>query len=154
LQVASAKAVQVHWYQYPLQDAATEALNTPQLFLPQRNPADIHWQHWLLKSQGEGGGNVVEGSRIPERLASLSAAERKDWLLMRKIDTVPRPELVPVLRRGLIQMAQSLVSELGVFICGRDVHPAGYLLRSKPMHAVETGVHRGEGVIDTLALAD
>lgn len=151
LQVASAKAVQVHWYQHPQQDAATLALNTPQLFLSQLNPTESDWPHWLLKSQGEGGGNVVEGSRIPERLASLPAAERMDWLLMRRIATAPRPELVPVLRRGLIQMAQSLVSELGVFITGRDLNPAGYLLRSKPETALETGVHRGAGCVDTLA---
>lgn len=151
LQLASAKAVQVHWFHHPVLDETRGALDTPQFFVPQVEPVHIDWQHWLLKSQGEGGGNVVEGNRIPERIARLSAAERSDWLLMRKIDTVPRPELVPVLRRGLIQMAQHLVSELGVFITGRDLDPAGYLLRSKPAHAVETGVHRGEGAIDVLA---
>lgn len=153
LQLASAKAVQVHWYQHPEQDAATHALDTPQIFLPQLNPTESDWQHWLLKSQGEGGGNVLEGARIPERIASLSVAERLDWLLMRRIATVPRPELVPVLRRGVIQLAQSLVSELGVFISGRDLNPACYLLRSKPENALETGVHRGAGCIDTLAQA-
>ena len=151
-QLASAKAVQVHWHQHPQQDDAAMALDTPQYFLAQHNPAGFDASDWVLKSQGEGGGNVVQGADIPARIAGLTAAERADWLLMRKIATVPRPELVPVLQRGQIRMMQYLVSELGIFLSGSDLKPQGYLVRSKPAQALESGVHRGAGAIDTVAL--
>lgn len=154
LQVASAKAVQVCWYQQAMQDAAFHALDTPQQFLSAEFPPDMDWRDWLLKSQGEGGGNVVQGSAIADRIASLSAQERQEWLLMHRIRTVPRPGFIPVLRRGHIRMMPAMVSELGVFITGRDLQASGYLVRSKPEQALETGVHRGEGCIDVLALGE
>jgi len=153
LQLASSKAVQVQWYQCPERDAAAASMDTPQYFLddPAR-PATPVWRDWLLKSQGEGGGNVIEGDAIPPRIASLSAPERHDWLLMRRIDARVRTELVPVLRQGQIQMATRLVSELGVFLTGDALRADGYLVRSKPEHALESGVHRASGAIDTLAI--
>lgn len=153
LQLASAKAVQVHWYQCPERDAAAASVDTPQYYLddPDR-PAMPVWQDWLLKSQGEGGGNVIEGDAIPPRIASLSGPERHDWLLMRRIDARVRTELVPVLRQGQIQMTTRLVSELGVFLTGDALRAEGYLVRSKPERALESGVHRAGGAIDTLAL--
>lgn len=152
LQLASAKAVQVDWYQNPQPDAAAVALDTPQFLLPCVDQAEMEWPHWILKSLGEGGGNVVAGRDIPARLEGLSAAERGDWILMRKIDTVPRPELVPILQRGQIRLAHHRVSELGIFLTGSDVRPGGYLVRSKPAEALESGVHRGAGAIDVLAI--
>lgn len=151
LQLASAKAVQVHWYQNPQVDAAADALDTPQFFLPSTDPVDMEWPHWILKSLGEGGGNVVAGTDIPDRLKGLSAIERGDWILMRRIDTAPRTELVPIIQRGQIRMARHLVSELGIFLSGSELNPGGYLVRSKPAEALESGVHRGAGAIDVLA---
>ena len=152
LQIASAKAVQVHWYQQPQQDAARIALDLPQQFITHPIPQAIDWQHWLLKSQGEGGGNVLQGLAIPARLAELSPQERHDWLLMRRIDVQVCAEPIPVLRHGHIRMVPSLVSELGVFVTGAALRTEGYLLRSKPVLALETGVHRGEGCLDALAI--
>ncbi|MFZ5602761.1 MAG: hypothetical protein ACOY7J_09925 [Pseudomonadota bacterium] len=155
LQLASAKAVQVHWYRQPEADAATEALDTAQFFVADPQVQDVvNWPQWVLKSQGEGGGNVVQDEAIPARIATLSQQERREWLLMRKIPLVPRQSLVPVLRNGAIQFAQQLMSELGLFVLGDDVRIGGYLLRSKPVAALETGVHRGQGMIDTVAFSD
>lgn len=155
LQLASAKAVQVHWYRQPEEDAATAALDTPQFFVADPQVRNLgNWSQWVLKSQGEGGGNVVQDDAIPARIATLSPMERREWLLMRKIPLVPRQSLVPVLRNGAIQFAQQLVSELGLFVLGDELRMGGYLLRSKPSGALETGVHRGQGMIDTVAFAN
>lgn len=155
LQLASAKAVQVHWYRQPEEDAATAALDTPQFFVADPQVQNLgNWSQWVLKSQGEGGGNVVQDDAIPARIAALSPMERREWLLMRKIPLVPRQSLVPVLRNGAIQFAQQLVSELGLFVLGDELRVSGYLLRSKPSGALETGVHRGQGMIDTVAFAN
>lgn len=155
LQLASAKAVQVHWYRQPEEDAATAALDTPQFFVADPQVRNLgNWSQWVLKSQGEGGGNVVQDDAIPARIAALSPMERREWLLMRKIPLVPRQSLVPVLRNGAIQFAQQLVSELGLFVLGDELRVSGYLLRSKPSGALETGVHRGQGMIDTVAFAN
>lgn len=154
LQLASAKAVQVYWFEQNALDDATIALATPQYFARDpRLPRPLDLERWLLKSQGEGGGNVVQGEQIAARLVQLSATEQQDWLLMEKIPVAPRAGVIPVLRQGQIHMTQHLLSELGLFLAGDRMQPAGFLLRSKPVQALETGVHRGGGMIDTVAQA-
>lgn len=153
MQLAAAKAVQVHWYQHPQPDAAAACVDTPQFFLDDSaRPVDYGEHEWLLKSQGEGGGNVLAGNAIPQHIHTLSSAERHDWLLMRRIEARSREALVPVLRQGQIQMATGLVSELGLFLTGDALRADGYLVRSKPAQALESGVHRAGGSIDALAL--
>lgn len=155
LQLASAKTVQAHWFRQPVAGEEGAALQSAHLQLDEPGVAQIRdWSGWLLKSLGEGGGNVVQGDAIPLHLARLSAAEKSDWLLMQRIPVTPRAEVVPLLRKGRIEFARQLMSELGLFVLGDDVHDGGYLLRSKPVHALETGVHRGEGMIDVVAFRD
>jgi glutathione synthase len=152
LQLASAKAVQASWYADGNSGVAAAALDTEQLFLDDDRVSAIQdWSGWLLKSQGEGGGNVIQGDAIPARIQALAAREKSDWLLMRRIELLPRTGPVPMLRQGTLEFVQQLVSELGLFVLGDDLRDGGYLLRSKPAHALETGVHRGEGMIDAVA---
>ncbi len=155
LQLASAKAVQVYWYHHPQTDAAAAALAVPQHFVFDR-PAQVleAAERWILKSQGEGGGNVLQGADLIQRLSQLRSEDQGDWLLMQRIQPFQRASLVPVLRQGQLQWQHPLVSELGVFLTGDELRADGYLLRSKPTHVLEAGVHRGAGMIDTLALAD
>ncbi len=154
-QLASAKAVQAHWAATVQDGEDFTALHTGHQFLADLCAPNItDWSEWLLKSQGEGGGNVVQGDAIPLQLAKLSAREKPDWLLMRRIHVTPRTQVVPMLRKGRIEFVRHLMSELGLFVLGDDLHDGGYLLRSKPVHALETGVHRGEGMIDTVVFAD
>lgn len=155
LQLASAKAVQAHWAATTDSGIDHAALHTGHQFLQDLcAPAISDWSGWVLKSQGEGGGNVVQGDAIPLRLQQLSAQERHDWLLMRRIAVTLRAQGVPMLRKGRVEFAHHLVSELGLFVLGDDLHDGGFLLRSKPGHALETGVHRGEGMIDVVVLTD
>lgn len=154
LQLASAKAVQAHWAANINDGVDFAALHTGHQFMHDLCAPNISdWSEWLLKSQGEGGGNVVQGDAIPLQLEKLSAREKPDWLLMRRIHVTPRSQVVPMLRKGRIEFVRHLMSELGLFVLGDDLHDGGYLLRSKPVHALETGVHRGEGMIDVVALA-
>ena len=109
------------------------------------------WQDWVLKRYGEGGGNVVVGGVIPERWGSLSFEERAQWYLMERIDGVRRDSVL-VFRAGELRVLDAVVSEVGVFNVGVEGVFAGYLVRSKPAGAVEAGVHRGDGFLDTLVV--
>lgn len=109
------------------------------------------WRGWVLKRYGEGGGNVVVGDDIPERWRGLRFEEWDQWFLMERIDGV-RLDSVLFFRGGALGVLDAAVSEVGVFNVGCEGVYAGYLVRTKPFAAAEAGVHRGEGVLDTLVV--
>ncbi len=101
---------------------------------------------WLLKSQNEGGGNVLDERASHQQLAELGHQS----ILMEKISTAPRSEPVAVLANNNITEHTNIVSELGIFTLGEEHHYGGYLLRSKPQQQLESGVHRGGGFLDNI----
>ncbi len=102
---------------------------------------------WLLKSLGEGGGNVLqqidtekffmipEGAFLMERINSQQGNEKLLAYDGHQMVNVDRP-----------------VSEVGVFIAGDEHEYSGYLVRSKPRESLESGVHKGDGFLNTLFL--
>lgn len=127
------------------------ALSTPQ------HPAhDEHdtWSkitsgNWVLKSQGEGGGNV-----ICRHNADALRGPYDDAVLMKTIQAKHRSELITSVKGSEFATLEQAQSELGIFTAGEHQTYAGYLLRTKPSNAVESGVHRGFGMIDTVRLIE
>ncbi len=110
---------------------------------------DLNSGHWLLKSSGEGGGNVFDSLPTPAQFSLLS-----DPLLMRRIRPCLRSEPVTLLRGKEQRIINNAVSELGVFTVGANHSYGGYLLRTKSASALECGVHKGFGAIDTVVVAN
>ncbi|MGL5027654.1 MAG: glutathione synthase [Shewanella oncorhynchi] len=122
---------------------------------------------WVLKNQGEGGGNCLFGADISHELAELKPAQYQAWSLMRRLH--PRPKATPtlVVRDGEIETINDMIPEIGMFTVHIDGEPvmedssnndspgyAGYLVRSKSAMVTEGGVHSGQGVLDSLLFSD
>ena len=114
--------------------------------------------HWVLKNQGEGGGHCVFDQAILPKLQSLHASEYEAWSLMRRLYPRHRSKSALIVRRGEATVVDDLISEIGMFTLHLNGHSltselgyAGYLIRSKPAHAAEGGVHSGQGALDSLA---
>ena len=105
---------------------------------------------WILKSQNEGGGNVYDDSSD----FNDYAAQDMDYILMRKIKSIQRNKEVNVFENNQIKVLNTLVSELGIFTLGCEHQYGGYLLRSKGHTMLEAGVHKGGGLLDTIALSN
>lgn len=121
------------------------ALSTPHRI--ETNPEAVRFAlksgEWLLKLPGEGGGNVLE--RWAENgLPSGS-------FLMQKISMHTRKNVRRFHQHQTTHIG-SAASELGIFTMGDDQHYGGYLLRTKPTSDIETGVHKGGGMIDTVEI--
>ncbi len=104
---------------------------------------------WILKSQNEGGGNVYDDSSD----FNDYAAKGMDYILMKKINSIHRNEEVAVIQDNQLRTINSLVSELGIFTLGSEYQYGGYLLRSKHNNSLEAGVHKGGGLLDTIAFS-
>lgn len=112
--------------------------------------------HWVLKNQGEGGGHCSSEQQLLSQIDQLQASDYPAWLLMERLYPEPIGP-TPVVSRGRLQVVEELVSEIGVFTVQdsetRAAKPgyAGYLVRSKPIDALEGGVHSGLGVLNSLS---
>lgn len=114
--------------------------------------------NWVLKNQGEGGGHCIFGEDIPQKLQQLTPEQYETWALMRRVRPAPRRTPALVVREGVADTVDDLISELGLFTVHLDGKPvtadggyAGYLVRSKSSTTTEGGVHSGLGVLDSLA---
>lgn len=103
---------------------------------------------WLLKGMGEGGGHVQSAHDHNDNSLEYGT------LLMKKIDAELRTGPVTRLKNGRLQTCFNIQSELGIFTVGSDHHYGGYLLRSKSSAALETGVHKGQGMLDAVVQDD
>ena len=103
--------------------------------------------NWLLKSQGEGGGNI--------RTALKTREEFKDYengsFLMEKIQSTLRSDVCRINQQKL-ECGLVATSELGIFVFGDNHQYGGYLARSKPAEKVEAGIHSGDGFIDLVSV--
>ncbi|MBE9538019.1 MAG: glutathione synthase [Proteobacteria bacterium] len=117
--------------------------------------------NWVLKNQGEGGGHCLFDEQIVAQLELLSGDDYAAWTLMRRLRPVARKTPTVIIRNGVAERVEGLVSELGLFtahLAGRpllqadETDPAylGYLIRSKPPTVTEGGIHSGSGVLDSL----
>jgi glutathione synthetase len=116
--------------------------------------------NWVLKNQGEGGGHCLFGNDILARLDTLTSDHYSAWTLMQRLRPIPRSEETLIIRNGQAQRIQRLVSEIGLFTAHLGPQPLstldkrpgyiGYLVRSKPQHVPEGGVHSGFGAVDSL----
>ena len=116
--------------------------------------------NWVLKNQGEGGGHCLFDEQILERLQLLPEHDYAAWTLMRRLRPVARNTPTVIIRRGVQEQIDGLVSELGLFtahladkpLLQDESDPAylGYLVRSKPPGVTEGGIHSGFGVLDSL----
>lgn len=102
---------------------------------------------WLLKCQGEGGGQIHQ--QQPENTSEDTMAGA---IWMQAIEPQERTDSFWQVRDGKLNSIGAVTSELGLFHIGEDDHYAGYLVRSKPSDQLECGVHRGHGMIDTVQL--
>ncbi len=104
--------------------------------------------NWVLKTQNEGGGNVLD------QYSELSILSKgiASYILMEKIPAGHRQDRVRVMTKRNSTIYHSVTSELGIFTSGDESEYAGYLLRSKPAGQLESGVHRAGGFLDCVAL--
>lgn len=122
---------------------------------------------WVLKNQGEGGGNCLFGADISHELAELEPAQYQAWSLMRRLHPRPRATPTLVVRDGEIETINDMIPEIGMFTVHIDGEPvmedssnsdspgySGYLVRSKSAMVTEGGVHSGQGVLDSLMFSD
>lgn len=122
---------------------------------------------WVLKNQGEGGGNCLFGADISHELAELEPTQYQAWSLMRRLHPRPRATPALVVRNGEIETINDIIPEIGMFTVHIDGEPAmedssnsespsyaGYLIRSKSAMVTEGGVHSGQGVLDSLIFSD
>ncbi len=132
--------------------ATMAAIALDSQFLVPQSTEDIQSKlslgQWILKSQNEGGGNVYDNSNDFNDYAT----QDMDYILMKKINTIHRKEEVEIIQDNQLRTMDSLVSELGIFTLGSEHKYAGYLLRSKHYNSLEAGVHRGGGLLDTIAI--
>jgi hypothetical protein len=109
---------------------------------------------WVLKPQREGGGNNHYDDEMVRVLQRLSPEERSAYVLMERIRPIPRP--ASLFNRGIEQQVE-VVSEIGwfgtLFAEGATIEsnrPSGYLVRTRPTEATESGVSAGVGHLDSL----
>jgi hypothetical protein len=125
------------------------------LKVPQQPPESVthlnsalQSEQWIWKQQGEGGGNV---SITPQ---NVSQEELVGTVLMKKIEPYRTDRRVQKYSQGGILTLENACSELGLFTVGEHQTYGGYLLRTKPRSSLETGVHKGHGMIDTIQIRD
>lgn len=113
------------------------------------HPLDpVEAEHWLIKNQNEGGGNVQNWSSDHD----LNQRNRQQgWFLMQKIACQTNPQSKDVFSGGALVNLRDTITEVGIFCAGDDAHYAGYLARSKARTSLETGVHSGQGMVDAIA---
>jgi len=102
---------------------------------------------WILKSQNEGGGSVINNSHQLTH-QHIQGGE----FLMQRINAQLRPETIYRTNGEQVTPQHNCVTELGVFTAGKDQQYAGYLARTKANNHLETGVHKGFGMVDTIVL--
>ncbi|MEH6636038.1 MAG: glutathione synthase [Halioglobus sp.] len=115
---------------------------------------------WVLKNQGEGGGHCLFDTDILTRLDAMTHNDYGAWTLMQRLRPAGREQTTLVVRNGVAQAVQGLVSEIGIFTAhlGEQALPThesntghiGYLVRSTPPDVTESGVHSGFGALDSL----
>ncbi|MCB9797082.1 MAG: glutathione synthase [Alphaproteobacteria bacterium] len=132
--------------------------SVPPSGMPAWRLAMLQPERWVLKPQREGGGNNHYDAGMVEVLAKLSPEKRAAWVLMERIRPVPRQ--AALLNRGEEQHAE-VVSEIGwfgtLFADGAEIlrnEPSGYLVRTRPTEATESGVSAGYGHLDSLLVVD
>jgi hypothetical protein len=124
------------------------SLKVPYAKTTERTLIESHLKtgEWVWKQQGEGGGNVktsTKEARDDELVGSV---------LMKKIKPMPRRTAVEKYVNAETIEIKDTVSELGFFTVGDSQDYGGYLLRTKPCSALETGVHKGFGMIETVQI--
>ncbi|NOU51922.1 glutathione synthase [Pseudoalteromonas sp. JBTF-M23] len=121
--------------------------------------SEANKEDWVLKNQGEGGGNCVFGADISQKLELIKPQEYDAWALMQRIYAIEREKPVLTIRDGKQAIVNHLISEIGLFTVYYNGEPvteyggyAGYLIRSKPANENEGGIHSGQGLLDSLML--
>lgn len=173
-QLATSKAMQMLLTTMPAQDYTRWGLNPEEASLVKSVLADmkpvnrdtIKWfnvdatkENWVLKNQGEGGGNCIFGEDISEKLKTIKPEEYDAWALMQRLYPHERDSPAVAIRDGKQSIVEDLVSEIGIFTAhyqGQAVTKfngyVGYLIRSKPASENEGGIHSGKGILDSLML--
>ncbi len=105
---------------------------------------------WWFKKQNEGGGNVARGEQALQ--LAMKAKPQDGDFLMAPVLVQQRPEPLLKFQQGRLIQQQAHISELGIFSLGATADYGGYLLRTKAAAALEGGVHKGNAVLDTVAL--
>ena len=111
---------------------------------------------YVMKSQREGGGNLIYGEKMVEFLKTLTQDDAKKHLLMKRI--IPKGHDSILLRDGKITKGK-VVNELGVFGMilgdGKEVlknEYCGYLLRTKLENVEDGSVLSGIFHLDSIKL--
>ncbi len=102
---------------------------------------------WLLKSQGEGGGNIRTKIERDEKFDDY----KESSILMEKIQSISRDNVCRMNKQKL-ECGLTATSELGIFVFGDNHRYGGYLARSKPSNEIEAGIHSGDGFVDLISL--
>ncbi|KAI5631541.1 eukaryotic glutathione synthase, ATP binding domain-containing protein [Phthorimaea operculella] len=115
---------------------------------------------FVLKSEGEGGGNNVFGAELKEVLTKMKhSRERAEHILMERIlsPTVPGYIVSP---DASVSPLTDLVAELGIYGVMISTErmisnqASGYLVRTKRAQDDEVGIMQGIGAFDTPFLFD
>ncbi|MDH4121363.1 MAG: glutathione synthetase [Deltaproteobacteria bacterium] len=111
---------------------------------------------WVAKPPREGGGNNLFDEDMVKFLKTASPQQRAGWVLMERM--VPPHHQAWLVRNGEVRQAASH-TEVGRFgvLLAEDQRvlwetDAGYLARTSPREAKESGVSAGFGVLDSLYL--
>lgn len=112
----------------------------------------LNSKRWILKTQSEGGGNVQ--NEIDVSSHNLQDLHNAPHLLMQKIESQVRTEKMVYYTDHQLKQLPKAISEIGIFNLGEKLEYGGYLLRSKPYHQLEAGVHHGGGLLDCVALSN
>lgn len=133
-----------------LQLSALTVPAKPLLALEQSQIEQLIHAGWWFKKQNEGGGNVARAEQALQ-LAALAKPSDGDFL-MAPVLVQQRPEPLLKFQQGSFKQQTAHISELGIFSLGTTADYGGYLLRTKPAAALEGGVHKGNAVLDAVAL--
>lgn len=113
---------------------------------------------YVMKSQREGGGNLIYGEKMVESLKTLTIDEGKKYLLMKRI--IPKGRDSILLRDGKITRAKT-VNELGIFAFILSDEKSifnneycGYLLRTKREGVEDGSVLSGIFHLDSIILTN
>ncbi|KAI3407379.1 hypothetical protein GPALN_002322 [Globodera pallida] len=116
-----------------------------------------HPEKFVLKKNGDGGGNNFWDNQLAEQLRTLSQKERAGLILMEKLEPL-RVTNYSIRPRQATSQFESMTGELGIigYFLGNaktmgalDNAPRGYVLRTKPADAREGGIGTGIGVLDS-----
>jgi glutathione synthase len=110
-----------------------------------------------MKPQREGGGNLIANSDMAHALQTMSADEKSNFILMRRI--VPAPKPTASLRESKITWMPNSITEFGVFTVfvghAREHvlnEAGGWLLRTKDETLEDGGVAAGRAYLDSPVL--